>query len=306
MTRRTRILAALPLVLLGVVRADMAESKLTMAGSRRMAPLLRELADEYAKNHPNFGVTIQAGGSKHGVEALCSGSTAAALARAITRDEARTIKTATGRYPVGTPIAMDAVMVYVHRDNPVASISIAQAGEIFRGRMTSWTTLNVPLDPVPGHEHGDDCILVHPTEPLIDVHLLDAMSGSGQVMSAVGMNGKAYPSRGLAVHDTCRGVIDAVSRSPLAIGLAGLCPLQGTRAIPISSEDAHEPVEATPETIQQRRYPLAHYLYLYSAGEPTEALRGFLAFVVSGAGQDIVRKSESGWIPLPLGLNQAD
>ncbi|HJL14587.1 MAG TPA: hypothetical protein RMH99_02955, partial [Sandaracinaceae bacterium LLY-WYZ-13_1] len=91
-------------------------------------------------------------------------------------------------------------------------------------------------------------------------------------------------------------VINAVSRDPRGIGYGGVGYAGGVRTVPLSADGA-EPVAPTAEHAIEGTYPLARFLYMYTAGEPRGVSAEFIEWVRSEEGQALVR--DIGYYPLP-------
>jgi phosphate transport system substrate-binding protein len=87
---------------------------------------------------------------------------------------------------------------------------------------------------------------------------------------------------------------------PAGLGLTGASYCPGVKVLGVEKEPGSGPVKPTPETIQSREYPFAHYLCLCFAGWPDGVARDFLAFAVGPEGQRIIRESDAGLVALPV------
>src|SRR5688572_19526757 len=122
---------------------------LTVRGSDTMVILSQMWAEEFMEQHPEVSIQVSGGGSGTGLTALVDGSTNIATAsRPISPTERERVIQRQGRPPTEVQVATDTVAIYVHRDNPVEALSLAQAQEIFRGRQTEWKTFGPDLGPI--------------------------------------------------------------------------------------------------------------------------------------------------------------
>jgi phosphate transport system substrate-binding protein len=82
---------------------------------------------------------------------------------------------------------------------------------------------------------------------------------------------------------TAQAVVDYVARHPAAVGYVSLAQVgDGVRVLPV------EDVAPAAEQVQAGAYHLGRLLYLYVKTSPSADVRGFLDFVLSPAGQEIV------------------
>src|SRR5690606_4926821 len=94
-------------------------------------------------------------------------------------------------------------------------------------------------------------------------------------------------------------VVNAVTRDRNAIGYGGIAYDSGIRIIEVSETDTSEPVAPTEDAVVEGRYPIARPLFMYTAGPPEGAVKAFLEYALSPAGQALA--SKVGYYPLPAG-----
>lgn len=270
------------IALLGSAAGVQAQQPIVIAGSERMVPLLRELAEAYRKTHPDVTIEVNGGGSAVGIKSLEQRkATLAALARPATEEERRRTRLIRRTDLVGIPIAMDAVLFFVRPDNPLDSLTLDQARDIFMHRVTTWEQVQVPI------------------EERISLHFAAEGSGSVGVVQSRVLKGKSF-STVRTKHETALDVVNGVAGDPAGIGFGNWMSIIGVRYLTLKTGVDSPPVAANLETIQNRTYPLAHYLYLYSFGQPRGEAEDFVTFIISPEGQNIVRKSKAGLVPLPI------
>jgi phosphate transport system substrate-binding protein len=124
--------------------------RLTIAGSDTMQPLLVKLANDFTRHHPSVRFVIEDVGSGEAIKEFIHGYSLQrrgekarkghngatelnllASSRLMTDPEIATFSSMNGYEPLAIPIAMDAVTVYVNRDNPIQSLTLAQLDAIF-------------------------------------------------------------------------------------------------------------------------------------------------------------------------------
>ena len=126
-------------------------------------------------------------------------------------------------------------------------------------------------------------------------------SGSLAIVRSRAMNGMGFP-RTRTERAGRAGLIRAVAADPSAIGFGGLGDTMGVKVVPLRAAEGSPAVLPTLQAIQRRQYPLAHYLYLYTAGQPKGPAKAFITFALSPEGQEIVRMSETGGLPPAAGV----
>lgn len=250
--------------------------RVSVKGSDTMVVLAQRWAEAYMRGHAGTTIEVSGGGSGTGIAALLNGTTDVANAsRPLSERERRDL--AQGGAPaVETQVALDALAIYVHEDNPVRSLTIPQLREIFRGRITSWAAVGGPDRPIVLYSRENNS----GTYAYFKEHVLE---GDDFATSAQTLPGTA-------------AVINAVSRDPGGIGYGGIGYASGIRTLPIATEGG-EPIEPTMENATSGRYPLARFLFMVTRGEPTGAARDLIDWVRSAEGQALVR--DVGFYPLP-------
>ena len=94
-----------------------------------------------------------------------------------------------------------------------------------------------------------------------------------------------------------KDVVDLVQNTPCAIGYSGHgYATPGVKALCVAKEAGAECIEATDESTKSRVYPLSRPLYMYTLGEPKDAVARYLAWIRSAAGQKLV--ADNGLVPI--------
>lgn len=262
--------------------AETNETAVRIAGSTRMASLLEPLARKYEDAHPGVTVKLEGEGSATGVARVAQAAAdVAALARPITHDELQRLRHVLQTEPVGIPIAMDAVVFFVHPSNPLDGLTTEQIAALMSQKITLWRELGVPWEDRPIAKLG-----------------LPPGSGSRGVLQTKMLGGHGFSSD-IVPWKSTREVVIRVGAAPASLGFGGLGERDGVRLLALVPAGGGDAVSPTPENIQSMRYPLAHYLYLYFPGQPQGEARRFLSFVLSPEGQKLIQQSQRGPLPLP-------
>ncbi len=256
-------------------------------GSDTLVNLAQAWAEEYQKVNPKVAIAVSGGGSGTGIAALENGTVDIANAsREIKPEEAAAAKKNTGKDPVEHTVAYDALAVYVNQANPVASLSKEQIACIYgeKGTCTKWTDVGVEVPGCAGQE----------------IVRVSRQNNSGTYAFfrewSLG-DGQDYK---LGSHDMqgSKDVVDLVTKTPCAIGYSGLgYKTDQVKTACITVEEGTPCVEPTIEAALDGTYPIARGLYMYTLGEPTGAVKQYLDWVRSDAGQALVEKA--GYAPLP-------
>jgi phosphate transport system substrate-binding protein len=215
------------------------------------------------------------------------------MSRAMKDNEIQEFEKKYGYKPVAVPVAVDALAVFVHKDNPIKGMSMPMVDAVFSSTRKCGFEKEVK-------KWGDTGL----TGAWVtrDLQLFGRNSVSGTY---------GY----FKEHALCKGdfktnvneqpgsasVVQSVSNSINGIGYSGIGYItSGVKAVPIKGSDG-EFVAATPKNALSGKYPLARFLYVYVNKDPKKPLQPlqaeFLKLVLSKEGQSIVEKD--GYIPLP-------
>ncbi|MBA3964960.1 MAG: phosphate ABC transporter substrate-binding protein [Nitrospirales bacterium] len=270
--------------------------KVSVIGSNTMKTILEKWQDKLQEVHPGLVMSLQTEGSSTGAEALVSGKVQiAAMSRQLTPEEIDRFTKTLGYPPIAVPVAVDALAVFVHNENPIDQVTLQQLDAVFskerrRGGMDSldrWEQLGVP------GSRG--------REP-IHIHVRDSVSGTHQFFKELVYLG-GNDKESAIIEPGAASVVSAIMIDPHAIGYSGIgYRTSKVKPLRIASKEGEAFVEATFETATNGTYPLRRLLYLYvsqpSQGERSPVVSEIIKFAVSQSGQQAVVKA--GFYPLPV------
>jgi len=105
---------------------------LSSVGSDSLANLMTLWAEEFKRSYPNVNIQIQAAGSSTAPPALTEGTAnMGPMSRPMKDNEIQAFEEKYGYKPTAVPVAIDALAVFVHKDNPIKSLDIEQVDAIF-------------------------------------------------------------------------------------------------------------------------------------------------------------------------------
>jgi phosphate transport system substrate-binding protein len=268
---------------------------LSSVGSDTLANLMTLWAEEFKRLYPNVTVQIQAAGSATAPPALTEGTaTLGPMSRMMKSEEVEAFEAKHGYKPTAIPVAVDALAIFVNKDNQLTSISIPQVDAIYSATRAC------------GHDS--------------DISQWSGLGLSGdlgsQRIQLFGRNSASGTYGYFKEFALCKGdfkssvneqpgsasVVQGVTKSLNGIGYSGIgYKTASVKALPLSRKDGGEAIEPTPENAISGKYPLARYLYVYVNKHPNESLapleKEFMKLVLSKTGQAIVVKD--GYVPLP-------
>jgi ABC-type phosphate transport system substrate-binding protein len=120
------------------------DGEIKVEGSDTMIQVAGKWAQVYMKNHPNVKIVVGGGGSGKGITSLIDGHTDLCNAsREMKPKERADLKEKRGKETVENKVGMDALAIYVHKDNKLVDISMEELKEIYgeEGKITLWSQL---------------------------------------------------------------------------------------------------------------------------------------------------------------------
>lgn len=262
-------------------------NSITISGSDTIVNLTQKWAEEYKKIKPDVNIQVSGGGSGVGIASLISGTTDLANAsRKIKEKEAKRVKDTHNKEAVEHILALDALAVYVHNDNPIDTISLPDLAEIYgnNAKFEKWSDVGV--------SGNTSC-----TSGEITVVSRQNSSGTYAYFREAVL-GKTRDFRlGTIDQSGSKSVIEFVSKNACAIGYSGMgYKTDHVKWLAIAKEKGGKGVLPSVESAKTGDYPIARPLQTYSLGEPTGELKAFLEWCKGPAGQKIVL--ELGYVPV--------
>ncbi|HVN31028.1 MAG TPA: phosphate ABC transporter substrate-binding protein [Thermoanaerobaculaceae bacterium] len=263
-----------------------ANATIQVKGSDTMVNVAQAWAEEYKKVEPGVEVEVSGGGSGVGIAALEKGTIDIANAsRDMKTDEIEQAKRNTGKEPKEFIIGFDALAVYVNKDNPLNEVSLDQLSQIFAegGTITTWSQLGVSIPGV-----SDDTIVRVSRQ---------SSSGTYEFFREHVLNRKDF-KLGSRDMNGSKEVVELVGTTKTAIGYSGMgYTTPSVKMLRLARKAGDPAVAPTVENTLNKSYPLARSLQVYTLGEPEGAVKKYVEWMLSKAGQRILQ--ESGYVPIP-------
>ncbi len=275
-------------------KASGVSGNLSSVGSDTLANLMTLWAEEFKRNYPNVNIQIQAAGSSTAPPALTEGtSNIGPMSRKMKDKEIEAFEKKYGYKPTPVAVAIDALAVFAHKDNPIKGMSIDQVDAVF----SSTRKCGAPEAITKWSQLGVEGSLANQSVQLFG---RNSVSGTYGYFKSVALC-KGDFQNGVNEQPGSASVVQSVSTSVNALGYSGIgYKTASVRALPLSKKGS-EFVEPTPENAITGKYPLARSLLVYVNKKPGQELqpleREFLKLVLSKVGQEVVVKD--GYIPLP-------
>ncbi len=252
-------------------------------GSDTIVNLALAWAETYQAEHSDVRISVTGGGSGTGIAALINGTVDLANASRKIKDEEVAEAQSKGVNPVEHIIARDAIAVIVNMENPVNELTLQQISDIYSGKITNWSEV--------GGDNRPIVKLSRETNSGTHVYFLETVLRLGS------KEDKTLFSTDTLLLPSSEGIISEVRSNPNAIGYDGLGYVpDDLKMIAIAEEPGGAYVLPAIETVNDKTYPIARDLYMYTDGEPTGIVKEYLDWILSPEAQEIV--AELGFVPV--------
>ncbi|MGH9884312.1 MAG: PstS family phosphate ABC transporter substrate-binding protein [bacterium] len=271
---------------------------LSSVGSDTLNNLMTFWAEAFHAAYPSVRVQVEGKGSSTAPPALIEATAQLGpMSRAMKADELDAFEKKYGYPPTQIRVAVDALAVYVGKDNPLEKLTLPQVDAIFSksrrcgapAPLDTWGALGV-----------QGSLAAQP----IRLYGRNSASGTYGYFKEIALCGGDYRDT-VKEQPGSASVVQGVTEDKLGIGYSGIgYRTSGVKALSLA-KDANTPFSSTgADEVYAGKYPLARFLYIYvnrAPGKPFDPLTGqFLHFVLSREGQEIVLKD--GYLPLKTGM----
>jgi phosphate transport system substrate-binding protein len=251
-------------------------------GSDTIVNLALAWAERYQAEHPEVRISVTGGGSGTGIASLINGTVDIANASRKIKEEEIDEAQSNGVEPVEHIIARDAIAVIVNPENPVRELTLKQIADIYSGKISNWSEVG-----------GDDRPIVRlsrETNSGTHVYFLETVLRLGN------SDDKTLFSMDTLLLPSSEGIIAEVRQNPNAIGYDGLGYVpDDLKMIAIAEEEGGAYVLPSIPTVNDKTYPIARDLYMYTDGEPTGIIKEYIEWILGSDAQEIV--AELGFVP---------
>jgi phosphate transport system substrate-binding protein len=251
-------------------------------GSDTIVNLALAWAEKYQAEHPDVRISVTGGGSGTGIASLINKTVDIANASRQIKDEEVKEAKSNGVEPVEHIIARDAIAVIVNPENPVSQLTLKQISDIYSGKISNWSEV--------GGDNRPIVRLSRETNSGTHVYFLETVLRLGN------KDDKTLFSMDTLLLPSSEGIVAEVRQNPNAIGYDGLGYVpKDLKMIAIAKEAGGAYVLPSIATVNDKSYPIARDLYMYTNGEPTGIVKTYLDWILSSEAQQIV--ADLGFVP---------
>lgn len=275
-------------------KASGVSGSISSIGSDTLNNLMTLWAESFKKQYPNVNIQIQGAGSSTAPPALEQGTANfGPMSRAMKSNEIQAFEKKHGYKPTAVPVAVDALAIFVHKDNPIKGLSMPVLDAVFS------STRKCGFEKT-ANKWGDVGLSGAWTTRDLQIYGRNSVSGTYGYFKEKALC-KGDFKTGVNEQPGSASVVQSVATSINGIGYSGIgYRTSGVRTVPLKGSDG-EFYDANEKNALSGKYPLARYLYVYVNKAPNKPLAPleaeFLKMVLSKQGQQVVEKD--GYIPMP-------
>lgn len=275
---------------------------LNSVGSDTLNNLMTLWAEKFNKFYPNVKVQIEGKGSSTAPPALIEGTAQLGpMSRAMKATEIDAFEKKFGYKPTPIKVAVDALAIFVNKDNPIEGLTLAQADSIFSSTNRSGYEKDVET-------WGDLGLTNEWASKPLSLYGRNSASGTYGFFKKVALKNGDYKNS-VKEQPGSASVVQGITVDRFGIGYSGIgYQTSGVRALPLAKEAGKPMKAATAENAYAGDYPLSRFLYVYVNKKPGEQanpmIKEFLKLVFSKEGQEVVVKD--GYFPVSNDLAQEE
>ena len=279
-------------------RTSGVSGSLNSIGSDTLNNLMTLWAEGFKKVYPNVRIQIEGKGSSTAPPALIEGTAQVGpMSRAMKESEIDAFEKKFGYKPTQIRVAIDALAVYVNKDNPIEQLTMEQVDAIFSN--TRKCGHGNPID-----NWGQAGLDGNWTAKPISLYGRNSASGTYGYFKKVALCKGDYRNT-VKEQPGSASVVQGVTEDLYGLGYSGIgYKTSGVKTLSLAKKAGETYYGTDAETVLSGKYPLSRYLYLYVNKTPNKPLdplvREFIKFVLSRAGQETVVKD--GYLPISAKL----
>jgi phosphate transport system substrate-binding protein len=271
-------------------------------GSDSLNNVMTLWAETFNKFYPNAKIQIEGKGSSTAPPALIAGTAQLGpMSRAMKGTEIDQFEKKYGYKPTQVRTSVDALGVFVNKDNPIKCLTLAQVDAMFsksrrqgyKEHITTWGQLGLTGE--------------WASKP-ISLYGRNSASGTYGFFKEHTLKNGDYKDS-VKEQPGSASVVQGITVDRFAVGYSGIgYSTAGVRAVPLAEKEGDKCYEADQEHAYAGSYPLSRFLYVYVNRAPSKPLdpltREFVKLVLSKEGQEVVIKD--GYFPIPASISKEE
>lgn len=270
------------------------KGQIKSVGSDTLNKVMELWAKGFAERNPDVKIVVEGKGSATAPPALLEGiAQFGPMSRWMTTDEAEAFETKFGYKPSSVAVAVDALAVYVNKDNPIKCLTMEQVDQIFSSTRKGSGGRSIDTWGAAGLT-GEWA-----TKP-ISIYGRNNLSGTYEFFREIALYGGDY-KLGVKQQPGSEAVVQNVANDKFAIGYSSIgYKTDGIRAVPLAITFGRDCYDTSAEATYSGKYPIARYLFIYFNKKPNEQIdplhNEFIKYILSREGQSETEKG--GYYPI--------
>jgi len=304
------VLALLGVAMLGF-GSIAGETKIVSIGSDTMSHLMKNTAEAFKAKRPEVTVEVQDPGSSAGIGSMIGNqSDLCPSSRPMKPEEYAKFAEANGSgfRPIELKVALDGIVIYVHKDNPVNQLTVEQIGRIFAQNPAEDITdskgkvFKAMGAKIKTWGDVDSSLPAEWKDGKITLYSRNAASGTYAFFKEHALNNHDYDANAQEMPGTS-SVVNGVAKDKFAVGYGGIgYKTNEVKLVPVAAKQGEPAFAATPETVAGKKYPISRALQIYIPKKPKGVLKEYLEFMLSPEGQQIIAGEKVGFVDMPEAL----
>jgi phosphate transport system substrate-binding protein len=268
---------------------------LNSIGSDTLNNLMTLWAEGFQKRYPGVRIQVEGKGSSTAPPALIHGTAQLGpMSREMKSTEIDEFEERFGYKPTRIRVAIDALAVYVNKDNPLEKLTLAQVDALFSKTRSCGNASDIAT-------WGDLGLTGEWANRPLSLYGRNSASGTYGFFKDVALCGGDFKNT-VKEQPGSASVVQGITEDLNGIGYSGIgYTTSGVKPVALAKREGEAFGDVQPESVLSGKYPLARFLYVYvnkAPNKPVEPLiHEFLEYVLSREGQEVVVKD--GYLPVP-------
>jgi phosphate transport system substrate-binding protein len=276
--------------------------QLKSVGSDTLGSAMGLWTKGFGERYPDVKISIEDKGSATAPPALIDGSSQfGPMSRPMTTEESDAFEKKYGYKISYVAVAVDALAVYVNKDNPIGCLTMEQVDQIFSSNRKGSGGKSI-------NTWGDAGLTGEWAAKPISLYGRNDISGTYAFFKEIALFSGDYKQQ-VKQQVGSEAVVQNVAADKFAIGYSGIgYKTDGVRTVPLAVSFGRQCYDTSADVTYSGEYPIARYLYVYfnkKPNEPIDPLRGeFIKYVLSKEGQ--AQTEKSGFYPLTSEMREKE
>lgn len=264
-------------------KADGISGQIKLVGSDTLVELMSRWSKGFMALYPDVKIAVDGQGSATAPPALLADTAQfGPMSRPMTEEESGAFESKYGYKPTQFRVAVDALAVYVNKDNPVGCLTLQQLNRIFSSTRRAAFGESIET-------WGDLGLTGDWANKPISLYGRNDVSGTNEFFRETALYDGEYKPE-VKKQPSSGALVQMIENDRYAIGYSGIgYKTSGVRAVPLAIDGSHACSDTSAEAAYSRSYPLARYLYVYLNKKPDAPLdplrRELIKYIVSKDGQ---------------------